>query len=434
MSLSVLNTKTKMNRNIGIIGLGTVGEATLKSLKKSSSLITKRTSLRVAVKMVCDKRREKKKVADKFSIPFTTDAQTLINNPEIDIVVELIGGFEPARKFVIEALKKGKDVVTANKALLATYGKEIFNLARQRGRNIGFEASVCGAIPLIRSISEGLVGCEVRELYGILNGTTNYILYKMHKERMSFEDVLKEAQSKGLAERKPDLDIKGIDTLHKLAILSYLCFGFWPPLKKVYVEGISRISLLDIIYAEELSYRIKLLALAKKDEDGIDLRVHPTLVPEEHPLSQVNFAYNAVWIDSFPAGKLLFHGVGAGGVPTSSAVISDIVNLSFVKPKWITENKGVRLKSIGQEKMRYYIRFMALDRPGVLSQISRVLAVYNISIASVTQKERKERNFVPIVMITHEAKESSIRKALARIDKLSVIKGPSQIIRIIGQV
>ena len=419
-----------ITRRIGIIGLGTVGEATLASIKKQCSLIEKRTSVNLEVAKVCDARKEKLSIADKHSVSFTRNPYDIINDPDIDVVVELIGGIDPAKTYILSSLKSGKDVVTANKALLARYGKQIFNAAKRLNRSVGFEASVCGAIPLIDIMSRGLVACKVKKLYGILNGTTNYILYMMAKEKMSFSSALKEAQDKGFAERKANLDIEGIDTLNKLSILSYLCFGAWPSLKDVYVEGISRISLLDIIYASELSYAVKLIAIARKDKNKLDLRVHPVLVPYDHPLAQVNLAFNAVWLDVYPAGELLFYGEGAGGVPTSSSVISDIVNISLAKPNFIQERSDVEFIDIGSIANRYYIRFMAKDRPGVLSEISKILASLDISIASVTQKGRREKNFVPIVMVTHQAKEENIQKAVSRIDKLSVIKGPSQIIRI----
>jgi homoserine dehydrogenase len=420
-----------MVRRIGIVGLGNVGEAVVNSLRKYSSLIARRTGLKIEIKGICDKDKRKKKVARRFSLSFTTVASTLIEDPRIDIIVELIGGREPARTFIIDALKKGKSVVTANKALLSTHGREIFSLAKRKNQTVGFEGSVCGAIPVIKSISQGLVSCEIKEIYGILNGTTNYILYKMGKEKIDFSSALKEAQSKGIAERNPYLDIEGIDTLHKLTILSYLCFGIWPPLKKVYTEGISNISLLDILYAEELNYRIKLLAIAKKKKGTLDLRVHPTLIPIEHPLSETSLSYNALYLNTQPAGELLFYGEGAGGVPTSSAIISDIVNISLKEKEVLREpSEKLKIKSVGEIMARYYIRFIAQDRPGVLAKIFKILASFNISIASVTQKERSEGKFVPVVMITHEAKEDSIKRAFVLIDKLPVIKKPSQIIRI----
>jgi homoserine dehydrogenase len=417
-------------KRIGIIGLGTVGEAVLKSWKKYSSLIRRRTSLKIEIQGVCDTRKDKSKLAAAFSLPFTTDPYTLINDPQIDMIVELVGGIEPARTFILDSLKRGKNVVTANKALLAKCGSEIFSQAKEKNRAVGFEGSVCGAIPLIKSVSDGLVGCEVREIYGILNGTTNYILYKMRKERVDFQTALRQAQSKGLAEKKPDLDINGTDALHKLCILSYLCFGIFPPANKVYTEGIAGISLLDIIYTEELNYRIKLLAIAKKNKDTLDLRVHPTLISMEHPLTEVSLAYNAVYLDTRPAGDLLFYGPGAGGGPTSSSILADIVNLTSESRQFVRQKEEVSLQDIKDTKSQYYIRFMAHDSPGVLAKISKILASLNISIAFVTQKETQRGKFVPIVMILQEAKEDSVMKALARIDELSVIKRPSQVIRI----
>ncbi|MBU2266394.1 MAG: homoserine dehydrogenase, partial [Candidatus Omnitrophica bacterium] len=382
-------------KKIGIIGLGKVGQAVLESLKKYSSLVARRSAVKIEIKKVCDIAAGKKKLASKFSLDFSSDPFELIRDPEIDIIIELIGGLEPARKLIIESLRRGKDVITANKALLACSGKEIFSLARGLGRRLGFEASVCGAIPIIKSISEGLVGCEVRKIYGILNGTTNYILYKMAKENIDFSSALKSAQKEGYAERDPRLDIEGTDALHKLCILSYLCYGVWPEFKKVYSQGISKISLLDIVCAKDLHYRIKLLAIAKKEKGFLDLRVQPTLVPIEHPLASISSAYNAVYLDTQPAGELLFYGEGAGGVATSSAVMSDIVSIASSKQNLIRREEKVVIKNIENIKGRYYIRFMACDRPGVLADISKILSARNISIASVTQKERNKEKFVP---------------------------------------
>lgn len=419
-----------MVKKIGIIGLGNVGSATLKSLAQYSSLVKRRTSLKIEVKLVCDLRKSKGKTASKYGVAFTTDVSKIIDDPQIDTIVELVGGIEPAYSFIKEALNKGKNIVTANKALLAEHGREIFSLANRKGRNIGFEGSVCGAIPLIKSISEGLVSCEVKKIYGILNGTTNYILYKMGQEKIDFSSALRRAQKKGFAEKKPYLDISGIDTLNKLCILSYLCFGVWPSPGRVYTEGISKISMLDIVYAEELNYRVKLLAIAKRQGKFLDLRVHPTLVPIGHPLSDVSSSYNAVYLDTQPAGDLLFYGRGAGGLATSSAVISDIVSMPLNSKISERKKENLSLKSIKNVNSRYYIRFMAHDEPGVLAKVSRILASHHISIASVTQKEKLRRKFVPVLMITHVARESDMQKALLRIDELSVIKSPSQIIRI----
>lgn len=419
-----------MIKRIGIIGLGNVGEAVAKSLKKYSALISRRFPLKIKVEKVCDADRTKSKFAKSLGYSFTTDPWELINDPQIDIIVELIGGLKPACIFIEESLKKGKSVVTANKALLAQKGKQIFSLAKVKKVCIGFEASVCGAIPIIRSISAGLAGCEVKRIDGILNGTTNYILHKMEKDNIDFAKSLKEAQSRGLAERKPDLDIQGIDTLHKLCILTYLCYGIWPSLDKVYTEGISKISLLDILYAKELNYKIKLLAIAKKEKGCLDIRVHPALVSSGHPLAGVGAAFNAVFLDTQPAGELLFYGKGAGGVPTSSSVISDIVNIACGYQGLLRKEEKIVIKNIKDIKARYYIRFMARDNPGVLAEVSKILASFKISIASVNQKEKQEGKIVPVVMITHKVKEGNMRQAIAKIDELNLIKGLSQIIRI----
>ncbi len=419
-----------MIKRIGILGLGVVGEAVIKTLARYKYLIKKRTSLKIEVRKVCDIREEKRKFASRWNVPFTKDPYEVIEDPTIDILVELIGGIEPAKEYLLSALKQGKDIVTANKALLAQCGKEIFSTAVKFKRSIGFEASVCGAIPIIKSISEGLVSCQINKLYGILNGTTNYILYKMHKDKVKFKDALKEAQKKGFAEHLPHLDLEGIDTLHKLSILTYLSFGRWPQIKNIYVEGISQITSLDIVYAEELSYRIKLLAIAKKENKKLSLRVHPTLVRRDHPLSEVNYAFNAVWLDTYPAGQLLFFGEGAGGVPTSSAVVADIVEVSLGRGLPQIKKEDVQFGDINNLRTRYYIRFMACDKPGVLANISKILASFKISIASVTQKERSRGQFVPIIMLTHEAREIDLKRALRKIDKLEIINPPSQLIRI----
>jgi len=415
---------------IGIIGLGTVGEATLKMLVRYRNLIRRRSSLKIEIAKVCDKDKNKKGIAEKLGVSFCLDPFSIIEDPSINVVVELIGGINPAYEYIISALKNKKHIVTANKALLAQYGSKIFSLAEKNKVNIGFEASVCGAIPLIRSIKEGLVGCEIKKIYGILNGTTNYILYKMSGENLEFRKALKDAQKKGFAEKDPSLDIKGVDTLHKLCILSYLCFCIWPEQNKIYTQGIQDISSLDILYADELSYSIKLLAVAKREKERLFLRVSPALIRKTHPLSQVESSFNAVWLDTYPAGELLFYGRGAGGASTSSAIISDLISVAEAPSFFPQEQKNIKIAKIDNLKSRYYIRFIAQDKPGVLAKISKILASFRISIASVTQKERRKGKFVPIVMLTHEAEEKDLRKAVAEIDKLDVIRPPTQLIPI----
>lgn len=419
-----------MAKKIGIIGLGTVGWQVLKTLRDNFPLIANRTSLDIEIKKVCDIDKKKGKAAKALGVDFTQNPYDIINDSQIDIVVELIGGINPAAALIKDALKSNKSVVTANKALLARSGKEIFELAAKKGLSVGFEASVCGAIPIIRSVSESLVGCQVNRIFGILNGTANYILDKMEKDGLGFKEILRQAQEKGFAEKDPSLDVNGGDTLHKLCILSYLCYGFWPCLAKVYTEGISRISLLDITYAKELNYRIKLLAIAKKEKKSLDLRVHPVLVPEKHPLSTVSLAYNAVTLYTRPAGQLLFFGEGAGGAPTSSSVVADIVNIASGNRAFRRRQINADITDINEVKNQYYLRCMVQDKPGALAKISQILASFNISISSVNQKLRNRGKFVPLIMVTHEAKEGQAKKALSKIDKLTIVKSPSQLIRI----
>jgi homoserine dehydrogenase len=419
-----------MIKKVGLIGLGTVGQGVLRAFKKNSSLITRRTSLNIKIAKVCDANQAKEGVAKKFSLPFTTDPYEIINDSDIDIVIELIGGIEPAYTLVKDSLKNKKDVVTANKALLAKKGKSIFNLAAKNDLSVGFEASVCGAIPIIKSVSEGLVGCQVNKIFGILNGTANYILHKMEKENISFKKALSQAQDKGLAEQDPSFDIEGGDTLHKLCILSYLCYGVWPKLSKVYTEGITKVSLSDILYAKDLNYRIKLLAIAIRQKKSLDLRVHPVLVPLSHPLSGIPLAYNAVTLYTHPAGELLFFGEGAGGTPTSSSVVSDIVAIASGNKSFARKEENMTTIDIKDVKNKYYLRCMVQDRPGVLAKITKILASCEISISSVNQKGRSRGEFVPLIMITHEVKESDLRKAIRKIDRLPTVKSHSQLIRI----
>ncbi|MCF7887368.1 MAG: homoserine dehydrogenase [Candidatus Omnitrophica bacterium] len=419
-----------MIKKVGLIGLGTVGQGVLRTLKQNSSLITRRTSLDIKIKKICDVKRSLRRVAKEFSLPFTTDPYKIINDPDIDIVIELIGGIEPAYSLVKDSLKNKKSVVTANKALLAKNGKTIFHLAAKNNVSVGFEASVCGAIPIIKSVSEGLIGCQVDRIFGILNGTANYILHKMEKENINFQKALIQAQKKGLAEQNPVFDIEGGDTLHKLCILSYLCYGIWPKLSKVYTVGITKLSLLDILYAKELKYRIKLLAIAKRNKKSLDLRVHPVMVPMRHPLSGIPLAYNAITLYTHPAGELLFFGEGAGGTPTSSSVVSDIVTIASGNKGFARKAEDITMIDIKEVKNQYYLRCMIKDQSGALAKITKILARSDISISSVSQKMRSRGEFVPLIMITHEAKEKCLNKAIKKIDRLSIVKSPSQLIRI----
>jgi len=423
--------------NIGIIGCGTIGGGVLKYLSKRGGLVESRRDLRVKVKMVADKDVKKKAFPSGGRSVFTSDAHELLDDPGIDIVVELIGGINPAKEFVLKAIRNGKHVVTANKALLAEHGKEIFNLARDRGVSVRFEASVGGGIPVIKALSEDFIVNKIQAVYGIINGTSNFILTKMEEDAISFREALRQAQALGIAESDPTLDINGADPAHKIAILALLGFGIFVEVNKIFAEGIENIELCDIEYARELGYAIKLLAIAKKEGSLLDIRVHPTLLPLRYLLSGVRGAQNAIYIKGDLIGDSILYGEGAGEKATSSAVISDILDLAESIAKGVTSRmqdmdfkSGVNsIKEIGEVKSRYYIRFMAQDKPGVLAKISGILAKFKISIASVSQKERHKQHAVPIVMMTHEAMESDLRDALKMINKLRSICGQPVAIR-----
>lgn len=426
-----------MKITIGILGLGTIGEAVLSAWKKNAAFIKAKTAITINVKSVCDTRSSARSLVKGSSLIFTRDAQQVIQDPDIDLVVELIGGVHPAKELIVSALANGKHVVTANKAVLAAHGPEIFQAAAKAQRAIGFEASVGGGIPLMKNIIQGLSGARVKAVYGILNGTTNYILDKMSKENADFKVALKQAQQEGYAERNPALDIKGFDSLHKISVLSHVCFGrSITPQEQVYVEGIDRISPQDVFYAEELGYVIKLLAIARQHNDVLAVRVHPALIPKTHLLSNVRGVYNAIYIKTDLQGVLTFYGLGAGGDTTAAAVLSDIVDIAkgnaYYKDVLNLQqaNKALPLGNIERLQSSYYIRIAVKDKPGVLSRIATILAEYKISIASVNQKQRCQGQFVPIVMVTHEAQEASIQAALKEIDKLALVKPASQIIRI----
>lgn len=433
-----MNKKSQTRINIGLIGFGTIGSGVAKFLLEERRLLLKRTGMDFNLSLVCDKDLSLKRKADLPGFMFTRDASEVIGDPRIHIVVELIGGIHPAKEIVMKALLNGKHVVTANKLLLAAEGKAIFQRAKLSNREIYFEASVAGGIPIIKAIREGMVGNRFSSVFGILNGTSNYILSSMSSDCSSFKAALKEAQSKGYAEKDPSLDIKGLDSSHKLAILSLLAFGRRVDLNDIYVEGIEDISNLDIQYAKELGYGIKLLAIAKRYGNELEVRVHPTLLPSEHLLSSVSGAYNAIFIEADLVGKQLFYGQGAGKLPTASAVISDIVDIGYkiacgknsAKPVIPKDTEIKRVRKMDDVVTRYYAHFSAIDKPGVLANIADLLGRYNISIASVVQKERREAHIVPIVMLTHEAKELDMRAALSRINKLPAIKKKSVVIRL----
>ncbi|MFA5256128.1 MAG: homoserine dehydrogenase [Candidatus Omnitrophota bacterium] len=415
--------------NIGLIGFGKIGSGVVKALRSKRLFLKEKSGVDLNLVRICDKDiKTKRSVAVSNSI-LTTSLGKVLYDPKIDIVVELMGGIRPAKDIILEALRNGKHVVTANKALLAEAGNEVFALANKLSLNVAFEASVGGGIPIIKSLKESFIANKFDLVYGIVNGTSNFILSRMAEGPISFKDALRIAQDKGYAEPDPYLDISGMDSSHKLSIMALLAFGVSARPSDIYTEGITEIESGDIQYARELGYSVKLLAIAKRSGDLVELRVHPTMIPKSHLLANVSGVYNAIFVKGDLIGENLFYGQGAGALATSSAVVSDIVDIArsisccgkVAGPG--TFRKDIKnIKSISDVGTRFYMRFSATDRPGVLAKISGILGKHNISIASVTQKEKKSSNVVPIVMITHEALEFDMAKALKEIDGLSAIK------------
>ncbi|MFZ6006805.1 MAG: homoserine dehydrogenase [Nitrospirota bacterium] len=426
--------------SVGIIGFGTVGTGTARILLENSNLIKKRTGVEFILKRIADldiKRDRGIKIPEGV---LTTDANAIINDPDIDIVVELMGGIRPAKDFMLQAIKNKKHVVTANKALLATEGNEIFAEAENNGVEVGFEASVAGGIPIIKVLREGLVANNIVAVYGIINGTSNYILTKMTDEKVEFSDALKEAQRLGYAEADPTFDIEGIDSAHKLTILSSLSYGIPLMYDEVYKEGITKITAQDIEFASELGYKIKLLAITKLSDGGVEMRVHPTMIPNEYLISKVDGVFNAVYVEGDAVGATMYYGRGAGDMPTGSAVVADIVDIgkkiirsqkSEVRSQ--KESSEFKIKKMEDVESMYYFRFSALDKPGVLSKISGILGNYNISIASVIQKGRRIGGSVPLVVLTHGAREKDVLNAIREIDNLPVVSDKTLFIRVEGK-
>jgi homoserine dehydrogenase len=434
----------KPSIKIGLIGLGTVGAAVLRILTEQRDLIQRRLGYSLDVVQVADPDAKKRR-----GLPRgvgTNDAQAILRNPEIDIVVELIGGIHPAREYLLDAIGQGKHVVTANKKLLAEHGDEIFRAAADRGVDIGFEASVCGAIPIIRTIREGFASEHLSALFGIVNGTCNFILTRMSDAGLPFADALAEAQAAGYAERDPTLDVGGGDSAHKLAILARLAFDTPVALKEIYTEGVDCVLPRDIAYADELGYKIKLLAIAKREDGAIEARVHPTLIPKSYLLSTVSGVHNAVYLIGESVGESLLYGRGAGGVPTGSAVVSDLMDIARniqqrgegggasgrVSPASFQPDAhpSLRIRGMAEIECRYYLRFTVQDRPGVLSKISGVLGRFRIGIASVIQQGRAAGGNVPLVMMTYRARERDMRAALSRIDRMDEVAAPTVLIRV----
>lgn len=425
--------------NVGIVGVGIVGTGVVKILLEKHSPLLEKLDCVPVLKGIADRNLD---VRNRIDLPsdilFADDADILINDPDIHVIIELIGGLHPAKEIITKALEKGKDVVTANKMLLALHGLELFRKARQCGKSISFEASVGGGIPVIAALRDGFIANRIESIFGIVNGTTNYILTKMTKEHVKYSDALAEAQKMGYAEKDPSMDVDGIDSSHKLAILARIGFGVDFDYKDIYCEGISTMDLSDIWYAHELGYTLKLLAVAKRIKSAIELRVHPTLLPHDHPLSSVNGVFNAICVNGSAVGETMLYGKGAGQMPTASAVVADLVDvglgragITFHAMKTFSGNcEHISIADIMQIKTRYYLRFSVVDKPGVLAKISGILGNYEISIASVIQHKIKENGNVPLVMMTHLAEEGNLQKALTEIKRLDIIKDSTKFLRV----
>jgi homoserine dehydrogenase len=428
---------------IGLLGIGTVGGGVLKIFQQNRAGLEQKAGCRLAIAAIADRDvttpRAGLTLAD---WPLTTDVDRVLADPAVSTVIELIGGLEPARTFILRAMAAGKHVVTANKALVATHGPELFAEARRRSVLLGFEAAVAGGVPIIRSLRDGLAANRILSIYGIVNGTSNYILSRMTDEGQAFADVLREAQAAGYAEADPTLDIEGIDSAHKLQILASLAFRTAVDLKEIHTEGISRISPDEIANARELGYRIKLLGIAKATDGALEVRVHPTMIPAVSPLAAVSGVFNAIFVSGDAVGDQMFYGRGAGQMPTASAVWSDVIEIArrvahghgaLPEDHPLTAPVGaggLRLAPMEEIRSAYYLRVMVQDRPGVLSQVAGVLGRHEISIVSVLQKERHHVAAVPIVMMTHEATERNMRAALEELDRLPVVAERTVMLRV----
>lgn len=418
--------------NVGVLGLGTVGTGVARVLLEQQELLTTRSGLTFHLAAIAELDWNKQRDLDLSEVKCTSNVAELLDDPAIDVIVETIGGYEPAFTFVSQALKQRKHVVTANKALIATKGRQLFQLARENGVHLMFEASVGGGIPIIKGLREGLVANRILSIYGILNGTSNYILTRMHQEELEFAAALQEAQVKGFAEADPTLDISGGDAAHKLTILSSIATTGFVRYEDLLVEGITKITKMDIQFAKNFGYTIKLLAVFHNREDGIDVRVHPTLVPNTHLLAAVSRELNAIFVKGDFVGDTMFYGPGAGERPTASAIVSDIVDLSRdllleegerLSNQTINPEREVAVVPVNLIRNRFYLRFFTLDEPGILSKISGALGEYGISIASMVQLETHETDhYVPIVLLTHEASEAAMNQALAKISQFGFVR------------
>jgi homoserine dehydrogenase len=430
--------------NLGMIGGGTVGSGVFHALQLNGGLLASRIGVKVQVCKVAVKALDEPRpyVIPKSSM--TTDWQAVVNDPQVDVVAELAGGTTIARTMVLAALRLGKPVVTANKALLSAHGEELFAAARQHGTNLYYEASVCGGIPIIKALREGFVGNRITHLYGIVNGTCNYILTRMKLEGAGFETVLKDAQAQGYAEAEPSLDVDGYDALHKIGILASLAHGFWVNPKDIYVEGIRSVTQTDIQFANQLGYTIKLLGIIKtgqrRKQPGarIQVSVYPTLVPHGHVLASVNHVFNAVFVRGDIVGDTLFYGRGAGKDATASAVLSDLadaaLDLKFGTkhrvPPFVPHERDGAVVPIEEVVARYFVRLNVLDKPGVLAKISAIFGEAHIGISSVIQPAGHEGATVPLILMLHEAPNGAVTRALKKISRLPVVKGAPVMIRV----
>ncbi|HZY59202.1 MAG TPA: homoserine dehydrogenase [Candidatus Binataceae bacterium] len=427
---------------VGLLGCGTVGGGVVKLLRRNAAMLTAKLGARLEIAGVADRSLKPDPALGLTADLITRDAHALVARPDIDVVVELFGGYEPAQSLILEALAAGKDVVTANKALLAEHGERIFKAAEKHGRLVGFEASVGGGVPIIRTLREALAADRQRAVYGIVNGTCNYILTTMAESGAEFANVLAEAQRSGLAEADPSLDVGGHDAAHKLCLLVTLAFGVALKPRQVHTEGIIRITLADIAYARELGFTVKLLAIAKQEDGAIEARVHPTMVPSRHLLADVGGAYNAIYIQGEALGSTMYFGLGAGEMPTATAVLADILEIARMRVGGansacdhplgypFAKIKAAKVKPMDRVVCEYYLRFMAEDKPGVLGRIASVLGRHKISMASVMQQERAPQVTVPVVMRTHECQERDLKLALAEIRRRKIVKAEPVFIRI----
>ena len=428
--------------NVGLLGIGTVGGGTFTVLQRNAEEISRRAGRPIRITVVADRNIEHAKNVTGGACRVTDDAFSVVADPEVDIVIELIGGYGVAKELVLKAIANGKHVVTANNSLLGTLGNEILQAAQDKGVMVAFEAAVAGGIPIIKAVREGLTANRIEWIAGIINGTTNFILSEMRDKGLSFDSVLKEAQRLGYAEADPTFDIEGVDAAHKITILSALAFGIPMQFDKAYIEGISKLDAADIKYAEQLGYRIKLLGITKRTADGVELRVHPTLIPSKRLIANVEGAMNAVVVQGDAVGATLYYGKGAGAEPTASAVIADLVDvtrmhtadpLNRVPHLAFQPNAMADLKILPMDEVQtsYYLRLRVQDKPGVLADITRILADEQISIDAVIQKEPAEgEDQTDLILLTHQTREKRINAAITKIEALQVVAGKVNRIRL----